>query len=229
MVSSDSKSKVNGMTVAMKSRYASTDSAAALTSSISPDGSPTLETLYPKFHHLKRILEEDSSSDNSSLISNNSDEGSCSTDSTRDSTSTDDFADYIFGDSGRGLGSMLRNSESDASPSLPSPLNSRHLPLSDKNPYDSVFSDATGLPPPPTGSRVEIDGPLYRSRPVDIERSRGGVSHLHRDTTIHHRKLDTGRDSGSFRETDSFQRVGSNHFNVMNSGVSCRKSRERTD
>ncbi|KAK7275836.1 hypothetical protein RIF29_16961 [Crotalaria pallida] len=183
IVSSDSKNIVNGKTITKKSRSLSMDST-------------TFETLNSKLHHMRRILEEDSSSDNASLISHNSDEGSCSTDSTRDSSSTDDFAEYIFGDS------------------VPSPLNSRHLPHYDMNQYDS---------------RAEKDGILYRSRSVDGERSRGGVSHLHPDTTIHHRKLDTSRHSSSFRETDSLQRVGSNHFNVINSGVAYRKSRERTN
>ncbi|XP_061350061.1 ubiquitin carboxyl-terminal hydrolase 17-like [Gastrolobium bilobum] len=222
IVSSDSKNKVNGKAV-MKSRYVSA-ATECMTSSISPDGSPALEkTIYSKFHHLRRILEEDSSSDNSSLISSNSDEGSCSTDSTCESTSTDDFADYIFGDLGRGWDGKLRNSDSDTSSALPSSLlNSRHLSRSDMDPYDSVFPHATGLRPP------ETDGLLYRSRSVVVERSRGGVSHLHPDTK-YHSKLDTSRNSSSFRENDSLQRAGSNHFNDINSGVSCRKSRERTD
>ncbi|XP_019455632.1 PREDICTED: ubiquitin carboxyl-terminal hydrolase 16-like isoform X3 [Lupinus angustifolius] len=167
IVSSDSKAEVYGKAVTMKARHVSTDSGAVecMTSSISLDGSPTFKTLHSKFDHMKRILDEDSCSDNSSLISNNSDEGSCSTDSTRDSSSTEDFGDYIFGDAG-----------------------------------PSVFSHAAGLQPPPTGS-----------------------------TRIHRRKLDTSRDSNSFREIDLFERVGSNHFNVINCGVSCRKSRERTD
>ncbi|XP_019431245.1 PREDICTED: ubiquitin carboxyl-terminal hydrolase 17-like isoform X1 [Lupinus angustifolius] len=154
IVSLNSKGKVSGKTVTMKTKHVSTDSGAAecMTSSISPDGSPTFETLHhSKFHHMKRILEEDSCSDNASLISNNSDEGSCTTDSTRDSSSTDDFGDYIFGDSG-----------------------------------PSTLSHATGLPPPPTGSR-------------------GRVSHLHPDTTIHHRKLDDSRDSISFRRPTLFR------------------------
>ncbi|CAL0317838.1 unnamed protein product [Lupinus luteus] len=98
IVSSDSKSKVNGKTVTMKARLSSTDSGASefMINSISPDGSPTLETLHSKFDHMKRILEEDSSSDNASLFSNNSDEGSCSTDITRDSSGTDDYGDYTF-------------------------------------------------------------------------------------------------------------------------------------
>ena len=232
IVSPDSKNKVNGKTLTMKSRYVSTDSGAAeyISSSISPDGSPTLDSFFSKFHHLKRILEEDSSSDNSSLISSNSDEGSCSTDSTRDSTSIDDFSDYIFGDSGHGWSTMWRNSESDtSSSSSSSPLNSRHSPLADMDRYDSVSPDASGLRTT-TGSSADIDGPLYRNRLVDVERKWGSVPLSH-SNTLHHRKLDNSRISsnGNFRETDSFQRLGSNHFNDINSGVSCRKSRERTD
>lgn len=216
-MSSDSKSKVNGKTVRMKPRYVSLDSGSAesMTSSVSPDGTPALDTIYSRFHYMKRIMEEDSSSDNSSLISTNSDEGSCSTDSTSDSTSTEDFADYIFGNSGRGGGGgTSRNPNSDTSSALSSPLNSRHLPLS-----DSVFPHAS----------VETHGLLYRNRPVDVEKSEGGVSHLHPDTSIKHSKLDTGRSSSSFRENDSLYRAGSNHYRDINSGVSYRKSRDRTD
>ncbi|XLT06119.1 hypothetical protein HN51_044868, partial [Arachis hypogaea] len=50
--------------------------------SISSDGSPTLDSFYSKFHQIKRVLKDDSSSDNSSLISSNSDIGSCSIDVT---------------------------------------------------------------------------------------------------------------------------------------------------
>ncbi|KAJ1375368.1 Zinc finger, MYND-type [Sesbania bispinosa] len=219
ILSPDSKSKVNGKTLATKARCSS-GAAENISSSISPDGSPTLESFYSRFHHLKRILEEDSSSDNSSLFSNNSDEGSCSTDSARDSTSTDDFSDYIFGDSGHGWSSMWRNSDSDTSSPASSPLNCRHSPLSDMDRYDSVSPDAS----------AEIDGPLYRNRVVDVERRGVGVSNMQSDTS-QHRKLDSDRISGknSSRETDSFLKLGSNHFNNINSGVSCRKSRTRTD
>ncbi|XP_031400084.1 ubiquitin carboxyl-terminal hydrolase 17-like [Punica granatum] len=55
-------------------------------------------SFYLNMHQLQRTG-EDSSSDNSSLFSSYSDEGSCSTASTRDSTSFDDLSDYIFGDS----------------------------------------------------------------------------------------------------------------------------------
>ncbi|KAK7301113.1 hypothetical protein RJT34_11974 [Clitoria ternatea] len=235
IVSSDSKWKINGKAVTMK-RHASTVSGAGefMTSSISPDGSLALDTIYSKFHHLKKILEEDSSSDNSSLISNNSDEGSCSTDSTLDSTSTDDFGDYIFGDKGPGWGGMLRNSDSDVSPALsPAALNSRRLPMPtyDTDPCDSVLPHATGCQPSPSGSRVAIDGLLYRSRPVDTKGNGGGVSRMHLDKSIEHRnsRLDTSSSRSSFRETDSVQRAGSYHFNDRNSGISNIKSRDRTD
>lgn len=75
------------------------------------------------------LSEEDSSSDNSSLISNNSDEGSCSTDSTRDSMSTDDLTDYIFGDPGQGCSSPWRissDTDSSISPNSSSPLYSKN-------------------------------------------------------------------------------------------------------
>ncbi|XP_028777759.1 ubiquitin carboxyl-terminal hydrolase 16 isoform X2 [Neltuma alba] len=158
MASSDSKSKTVKV---MKSKWVPTSSVAAeyFPSSVSPSGSPTLDPFNSKFHHMKRILEDDSSSDNSSLISTNSDEGSCSTDSTRYSTSTDDFSEYIFGESGCGW----KNSDSDtsSSSSSSSPLNFRHSPLSDKDRYDSGFPDVSGLRTP-AGLSVEVDSQLYR-------------------------------------------------------------------
>lgn len=94
-----------------------------------PTGPTSIKAFYSGFHRLRRILEDDTSSDNSSLFSSNSDEGSCSTDSTRDSSSTDDISEFIFGDSGGfGWNSPWRNySDSDtmsSSSSSPSPLSS---------------------------------------------------------------------------------------------------------
>jgi len=158
-----------------------------------------MESFYSKFHHLKKILEEDSSSDNSSLFSSNSDEGSCSTDSTCDSASTDDFTDYLFGDSGNGWSGVWRNSDSDtSSSSSSSPLNPRHSPLSDMDRYDS-----------------------------SVERRGVGVSCLHSNTSSQHRGLDSGRISSkiSSRETDSLVKVGSNLCNDTECGVLCRKYR----
>ncbi|XP_057973797.1 ubiquitin carboxyl-terminal hydrolase 16 [Malania oleifera] len=90
---------------------------------------------------IRRFFDTDSSSDNSSLISG-SDEGSCSTDSTRDSTSTDDFSDYIFGDLGHGWNSPYRNNNnsldsdisSSSSSSCSSPY-SRHSLHADLDQY----------------------------------------------------------------------------------------------
>ncbi|XP_014501213.1 ubiquitin carboxyl-terminal hydrolase 17 isoform X2 [Vigna radiata var. radiata] len=209
ILSSDSKCKASGKTLATKARYISTNYGVPehVNSSISPDGSPALESFYSKFHHLKKILEEDSSSDNSSLFSSNSDEGSCSTDSTCDSASTDDFTDYLFGDSGNGW----RNSDSDTSSSS-SPLNCRHSPLSNMDRYDSVSPG------------VEKDNDVYRNGAVNVERRGMGV--LHSNTTSQHRGLGSGRISS--RETDCFVKEGSNLCNNdTECGVLRRKSIER--
>ncbi|BAT81929.1 hypothetical protein VIGAN_03184600 [Vigna angularis var. angularis] len=129
IVSSDLKWKLNGKTAVVKGRLSTVSGAGVNLTSV--DGSPSFDAIYSKFLRQRRILEEDSSSDNSSLISSNSDEGSCSTDSTSDSTSTDDFADYIFGDLGRGSGGTFRNSDSKISPSLSSSPHSRYFPSCD--------------------------------------------------------------------------------------------------
>ncbi|KAI9106565.1 hypothetical protein K1719_022093 [Acacia pycnantha] len=237
-VSNDSKSKaVNGKITVMKSRWLPTKSVAAeyFPNSGSSNGPPTLNPFNSKFHHVKRILEDDSSSDNSSLISTNSDEGSCSTDSTRYSTSTDDFSEYIFGESGCNWNNTSKNSDSDtsSSSSSSSPLNLRHSPLSDKDRYDSGFPDVSGLRAP-AGLSEEVDSRLYRDytgvvgRVVDPER---GVPFLRSDTNIHVRKLDNSRSGSNIinRDTNYLQGLGSNHFSDKNCGPSCRQSRERTD
>ncbi|KAI4307483.1 hypothetical protein L6164_030663 [Bauhinia variegata] len=228
IVSSDSRSKaMNGKTILLKSKCVSANSGAAeyFNDSVSPDASPTLDSFYSNFHRLRKILSEDSSSDNSSLISSNSDEGSCSTDSTRDSTSTDDLSDYIFGDSGQGCCDTCSSSSS-------SPMYSRHSPLADMDRHDSGSTDAAGLQTH-TDPHMEINGLLYR-RATGISGVVGreeGVSIRHSDTSIlQHMKLDSSRRSvSSFSETnpdpDPFQRLGSNHCNDINSVLS---SRERT-
>lgn len=122
---------------------------------------------------LKRILEEDSSSDNSSLISNNSDEGSCSTDSTRDSSSVDDLSDYIFGNSGRGWNSPWRNfSDSDtSSSSSSSPSSTKHSPLSDSNRYASDGAMAVPFLRSDTSKHCrKLASSSSRNRETDSER-----------------------------------------------------------
>ncbi|KAL1308786.1 hypothetical protein HN51_050804 [Arachis hypogaea] len=222
---SDSKIKVHGKAFIMKSRHVPSDSGASERMT-SRDGAATLDTLYSKFYHIRRVLEDDMS-DNSSLFSSNSDEGSCSTDSTHDSTSNEDFAEYIFRDSGRG--NLLRNPDSDPySSTSSSPSNSGHLPLSDMGPHDSVLPDTAVLRPPPASPRIQKDGLLYRGRPLDLERREGAFLFNPEYTSVEHRKLDTSRSSSSFRKTDT-KNVGSNQYNYVNFGVSCTKSRERTD
>ncbi|KAK8501068.1 hypothetical protein V6N12_000174 [Hibiscus sabdariffa] len=98
----------------------------------------SIGSFYSKYNHLQMILEDSSSSDSSSLFSSNSDEGSCCTDSTHDSTSADDLLDSIFGDSIYGCSSPWRSSDSDVSSSFSSsPIYSRHSPLADSNRYAS--------------------------------------------------------------------------------------------
>ncbi|KAG2698777.1 hypothetical protein I3760_07G164200 [Carya illinoinensis] len=187
---------INGKNTTSKSRAAQ-----IFPSSIPRDSSTSFGSFHSKFIQLQRILVEDSSSDNSSLISSNSDEGSCSTDSTRDSTSTDELSDFIFGDSGQRWNSPSDSDTSSTSSSpSPSPSPLRHSPPS----YSEQYATH--------GSQAE-----------------GNVPFLHSDTTRNCRKLVTSSSSNSCRETDS-QRLGSNPFRDVNSGISFRKStRERTD
>lgn len=91
-------------------------------SSTHPDSSRSIESFYSKYSRLQKILEEDSSSDTSSLFSSNSDNASSCTDSTRD-----DLLDSVFGDS----------DASSSSSSSSSPLYSKHSPLADLDRYNS--------------------------------------------------------------------------------------------
>lgn len=94
------------------------------------DRSGNIQSFYSSFQRLQRILEEDSSSDSSSLFDSNSDECSCST----DSTSMDDFADFIFGDhQGRAPGQSETPSPTSSSSSSPSPPFTRHSRLRDSS------------------------------------------------------------------------------------------------
>lgn len=121
--------KANEKSTTSMSRPVSTTS--PVLSSNTPGGgrSGNIQSFYSSFQRLQRILEDDSSSDSSSLFDSNSDECSCST----DSTSMDDFADFIFGDhQGRAHGQSEAPSptSSSSSSSSSSPLFTRHSPLS---------------------------------------------------------------------------------------------------
>lgn len=85
-----------------------------------------ISSFYRKFHQLKKLLEEDLTSDSSSLFSSHSDESSCGTNSSSDSTSTDDLPEYFYSsDSGCGWNGLQTPSDVDAS--LPSSSSSSPL------------------------------------------------------------------------------------------------------
>uniref|UniRef100_A0A2P2L7B7 ubiquitinyl hydrolase 1 n=1 Tax=Rhizophora mucronata TaxID=61149 RepID=A0A2P2L7B7_RHIMU len=211
MVSPDPKNKgipprINGKNTKSNSRSTSTRLSAVQSHPNSVDDMANVESFFSKFHRLQRILEEDSSSDNYSFTSSNSDEGSCSTDSTRESTSTDELSEYIFG----GSNSSWRNTpDTDSCSSSSSPLYSRHLPFADRDQNASSISKT---------SRSQID---HSSSPME-HNERWDVNS---DTAKKCRNL---VDSSSCRETDSGKLGMVDPFNDVNSGVSFRRSnRER--
>ncbi|KAJ6304696.1 hypothetical protein OIU78_020297 [Salix suchowensis] len=204
-------SKINATNSAMDLRSTSMQSSVVQLhpDSIPPDNVASVESFYMKFHRLQRILEEDSSSDNFSFTSGNSDEGSCSTDSTRDSTSTDDLSDYIFG----GWNSWWNTSDSDTSSSS-SPLYSRQSPHAEMNQRGSYADSGVG------GSDYWDSIPSGSSKLVYLEGKEG--TFLHSDTAKHGRKL--ANSSSCYDST----KLGS--VNGVKSGVSFRRSAsERTD
>ncbi|KAG7966541.1 hypothetical protein I3843_08G055400 [Carya illinoinensis] len=201
IISWDPRNKAIPSWISGKNTISKSSAAQNFRVSIPPDSSASFESFNTRSLQLQRIPEDDSSSDSSSLLSN-SDEGSCSTDSTRDSTSTDELSDFIFGESGQGWNSPSRSPDSNTSSSSSAPSPSRHSPISYSKP------DALGF----TGT--------------SWSQAEGSVPFLHSDTTRRCRKLVS---SSSCRETDS-KRLGSNPIHDVNSGVSFKKStRERRD
>ncbi|XP_034891901.1 ubiquitin carboxyl-terminal hydrolase 16 isoform X1 [Populus alba] len=222
IISSDPKnkcspSKIKATNTALNSRSMSMQSNVV---QLHPDSIPldnlaSVESSYLKLHRLLRISEEDLSSDNFSFTSGNSDEGSCSTDSTHDSTSTDDLSDYIFGS----WNSWRNASDSDTSSSS-SPLYSRYSPHADKNQNDSHTYSRIG------GRDLSDRIPSGGRKLVDLE-GKGGNSFLHPDTTEQCRKLAS---SNSCRDKVSTKLGSLNPLNDVKSGVSFRRSvSERTD
>ncbi|XWS21412.1 hypothetical protein CRYUN_Cryun30bG0053100 [Craigia yunnanensis] len=165
-------------------------------SSIHPDIPGSIESFYSKYSRLQRILEGDSSSDSSSLFSSNSDEGSCCTDSTRDSTCADDLLDSAFGDSIRGCNSSWRSSDSDASSSSSSsPFYSRHSPLADLNRYASGSPEICSSQTDYADSATEIldrQATGSSSRQMDGE-GKGNDPFSHFDTSKQCRKIGSSR------------------------------------
>ncbi|KAJ9146516.1 hypothetical protein P3X46_028771 [Hevea brasiliensis] len=213
-----SPSRIIEKNAALNSRSTSTRSSVFQLhpNSIPPDSLASVESFYLKFHRLQRILEEDSSSDNYSFTSSNSDEGSCSTESTRDSTSTDDLSDYIFG----GWNNSWRNtSDSDTcSSSSSSPLCSRHSPETSRSRTDFADSAMEG------GDWDRV--PSGSSRVVDLA-AKEGDHFLPCDSSKQCRNLGSSNNISSSRETDSAKLVW---VNPVKSGVSFRRSMsKRTD
>ncbi|KAF8406084.1 hypothetical protein HHK36_008164 [Tetracentron sinense] len=182
-----------------------------------------------RFHLMHRIPKVDSSSDNSSLFSC-SDEGSCSTESNRDSTSTEEFSDYIFGETGHSWNSPWRiSSDSEASSS---PMFSRLSPHAVSDRHASGFPEMSLYQNYNADSSVEGGAMARRpqggSRREDSE-GKGSPPFLYSDTVKQCIKLTNPISSSSrSRETDSERLGGVSHFDVK-SGVSFRRStRERT-
>ena len=204
--------------------------------SIRPLDCPTsFESFYSeesRFPWKQQSVEADSSSDNSSLFT---EEGSCSTESNRDSTSTEDLSDYIFGDSGRGWSSPWTNSsDSDTSSSSSSSL--RSSPLADLNRYSSCSTETSRSQT--DKAKLVMEGNGFWARPpnggsqmVDME-GKGDIPLLYSDITKPCRKLvSNSSSSGSYcKETDK-ERVGRvNPLDNMKLGVPFRRStREITD
>ncbi|CAG7884280.1 unnamed protein product [Brassica rapa] len=126
---SEASNKKSSVPVPKATVSRSVSTASPVLSSNTPGGDRpgNIQSFYSSFQRLQRILEDDSSSDSSSLFDSTSDECSCST----DSTSMDDFADFIFGDNqGRAHGQSEAPSPTSSSSSSSPPF-TRHSRLGD--------------------------------------------------------------------------------------------------
>ncbi|KAJ0263355.1 Ubiquitin carboxyl-terminal hydrolase 16 [Hirschfeldia incana] len=124
---SHKKSSVPVVPKTTVSRSVSTASPVLSSNTPGGDRPGNIQSFYSSFQRLQRILEEDSSSDSSSLFDNTSDECSCST----DSTNMEDFADFIFRDhQGRAHGQSEAPSPTSSSSSSSPPF-TRHSRLGD--------------------------------------------------------------------------------------------------
>ncbi|PIA56317.1 hypothetical protein AQUCO_00700565v1 [Aquilegia coerulea] len=185
------------------------------------DGLSSIESLGQfnrRIHQINRVPVLDSSSDSSSLFSC-SDEGSCSTESTRDSTSTDDLSDYIFGESRFGWNSPWRGSDdvSCSSPFIRSPSTFAHrndLSSYETNGYPSMpvmNADKFSTRPHPDGKGLqEVEMPPF----------------LYSDTSQNCRKLAdrNSNNSGSNSSSETnLDHLGWGNPSYMKSGVSLRR------
>ncbi|KAL6983134.1 ubiquitin-specific protease [Sarracenia purpurea var. burkii] len=143
---------------------------------------------------IRPILEEDSSSDNSSSIFSEECSRSTGSSSNKDSTSADDY-DHLFVEPGGNWNTLWKNaSDSDSSSScsssspIPSPLHTRHSPIA----AESDRTEASGFQT--RNAKFDADGNDFWGRLP----TRNPV--LYSDTAKQCRKLES---SSSCRETDS--------------------------
>ena len=150
-----------------------------------------------RFNSLRRFRGADSSSECSSLFSG-SDASSSSTVSTKDSASTDDFSDYIFGKAGSSFYRPYGHSSDMATSSS----------FSD---FDADFNEGNDV-----WRRLPPQGGIW-----DVERD-GNSTILYTDTNKHRRKSTSQLDRSSNRET-GFEYLWANPFDV-GTGVSLRRA-----
>lgn len=183
---------------------------------------------HPSFQRVSSILEDDSSSDNSSSIF--SEAGSCSTESsTRDSMSADDYFDQIFGDCGHNWNnSWLNTSDSDtsSSSSFPSPLYTKNTPYTSSDHYATRYNEESHCSDDPAES-VE-DGRVWEKQPgknshMESLKGKGSVPILYSNKTKQCREVDSNSSCSSCRETN-LNRLGKvNPLNNVKSGISHRR------
>ncbi|XAR62084.1 Ubiquitinyl hydrolase 1 [Bertholletia excelsa] len=113
---------------------------------------PVLYSYHSSFQHIRPILEDESSDNCSSIFT---EECSCST---RDSTSTDDY-DQFIGDVGENWNSLLSNSSGSESPSSspsPSPFPSPSPPLYEEHDMDMDSLDLRARPSSRRSNSVSV-------------------------------------------------------------------------
>ncbi|PON38803.1 Ubiquitinyl hydrolase [Parasponia andersonii] len=162
---------------------------------------PYPDSSYPydwRLNSVHKVRGADSSSESSSIFSC-SDASSSSTVSTKDSSGTDDFSDYIFGKAGRSFYRQYGNSSNPVA-------SSSHLDFgTDFNEGNDVWRRL-----PPQGSSW------------DVERE-GNSRILYTDTNKNRRKSTSQLDRSSSRETDFEHVLWANPFDVR-TGVSLRRA-----
>ncbi|XP_074263588.1 ubiquitin carboxyl-terminal hydrolase 16 [Silene latifolia] len=156
-------------------------------------------------HPLPNILEADSSSDNSSVFSHS--DVSTSTDSSRESNSTDEFSEFFFGNNGFSRSSDLDTSSSSSSSS--SPLYMKRSPLSNSKRYASAF---------PEHNVLQTDNGKAHNEPC-------GVTFLNSNSSSQVRNARVVNISGS--EIDAKRLGMANPLDNGKSGVHLRRSSRR--